>query len=439
NLDAMAQNGLRFDRFYAGASNCSPTRSTVMTGRTNDRTGVHDHGFPMRLQEKTIAQAMRNAGYLTAHFGKWHLNGLRGPGVPILKADTHSPGAFGFEHWLSVTNFFDRDPLMSRMGEFERHRGDSSEIIVAEALEFIRAKKDGNEPLFIVIWYGSPHSPMIGSEEDRKAFAKLPNGRQNHLAELVAMDRSVGALRAGLREMDVANNTLLWFNSDNGGLSGYGSETVGGLRGNKNLMYEGGLRVPGIIEWPAVIKKPRVTKYPAGTVDIFPTLAEVAKLPQSSMLSPQDGSSLRPLFEAEIGPRSKPLTFRHRDRGVIIDNDFKLLSLGGKFELYDLVADKTESTNLIDEQPEIAQRLKVAYLAWNETVEASVVGKDYPQGKVDPNQPARRFWRDDEAYAPYLKELLSGQQENENPANKKPAVDKKKRNRSARKTKTAKK
>ncbi|MFT7638969.1 MAG: hypothetical protein ACI9G1_000696, partial [Pirellulaceae bacterium] len=117
----------------------------------------------------------------------------------------------------------------------------------------------------------------------------------------------------------------------------------------------------------------------------------------------------------------------------------KLLSLGGKFELYDLVADKTESTNLIDEQPEIAQRLKVAYLAWNETVEASVVGKDYPQGKVDPNQPARRFWRDDEAYAPYLKELLSGQQENENPANKKPAVDKKKRNRSARKTKTAKK
>jgi len=415
HLDAMARNGLRFDRFYAGASNCSPTRSTVMTGRSNDRTGVLDHGFPMRLQEKTVAQAMRNAGYTTAHFGKWHLNGLRGPGVPILGNDTHSPGAFGFEHWLSVTNFFDRDPLMSRMGKFERHQGDSSEIIVSEALKFVRAKKDGDEPLFIVIWYGSPHSPMIGSEEDRKKFAALPNGHQNHLAELVAMDRSVGALRAGLREMKIADNTLLWFNSDNGGLSGFGRETVGGLRGNKNAMYEGGLRVPGIIEWPAVIKKPRVTKYPAGTVDVFSTLAEVANLPPSSMLLPQDGTSLRPLFDAEIGSRKKPLAFRHRDRGVIIDNQFKLLSMGGKYELYDLNADKTESDNLIDKNPDVAQRLKKAYLSWNETVDASVAGKDYPTGKVDPNQPARRFWRDDEAYAPYLKELLGKPTESKNP------------------------
>ncbi|MCH1408824.1 MAG: sulfatase-like hydrolase/transferase, partial [Verrucomicrobiales bacterium] len=84
HLDEMAANGLRFNRFYAGASNCSPSRATVLTGRSNDRTGVQNHGYPLRLQEKTIAQALRNAGYKTGHFGKWHLNGLRGPGVPVL-------------------------------------------------------------------------------------------------------------------------------------------------------------------------------------------------------------------------------------------------------------------------------------------------------------------------------------------------------------------
>ena len=110
NLDAMASAGLRFDRFYAGAPNCSPTRATVLTGRTNDRTGVEDHGFALRRQERTIARALDEAGYATGHFGKWHLNGLRGPGAPVLAEDEHGPGVFGFDEWLSVTNFFEVDP-----------------------------------------------------------------------------------------------------------------------------------------------------------------------------------------------------------------------------------------------------------------------------------------------------------------------------------------
>lgn len=401
NLDAMAANGLRLDRFYAGASNCSPTRATVLTGRSNDRTGVQNHGFPLRLQEKTVAQALRDAGYATGHFGKWHLNGLRGPGVPILKGDTHNPKAFGFDSWLSVTNFFDLDPLMSRKGEFEQFKGDSSDVTVAEAISFITTQSQAEKPFLAVIWFGSPHSPMAALEKDKAQFSDLPADHQNHLGELVAMDRSIGALRAGLRKAGVAKNTLVWFNSDNGGLKGYGAETVGGLRGWKSTMYEGGLRVPCVIEWPAIIR-PRVSEYPGCTVDIFPTIAEIVGLPKQCMVQPQDGQSLRPLFDKEIGPRRRPLFFRHSHRGVVIDDQFKLLSQQRGFELYDLKNDPHEKKNLYDSRPKIAERLVAKWNDWNQSVEKSVSGNDYPEGRVLA-QPERRFWRDDPAYAPYVK------------------------------------
>ena len=201
NLDAMSMAGLRFDRFYAAAPNCSPTRASVLTGRTNLRTGVESHGFALRLQEKTLAQALQKAGYATAHFGKWHLNGMRGPGVPIFANDTHHPGVFGFDKWLSVTNFFDRNPLMSRQGEFESFTGDSSEIIVDEAIKFIAAQAEANQPSFTVIWFGTPHSPFMAAEEDAKPFSHLDKNSQDQHGELVAMDRSIGTLRNRLREL----------------------------------------------------------------------------------------------------------------------------------------------------------------------------------------------------------------------------------------------
>ena len=106
----------------------------MLTGRSHERTGVLTHGYALRTQEKTIAQALRSAGYVTGHFGKWHLNGHRGPGVPIFADDPHGPGRFGFDEWVSVSNFYDVDPLMSRGGNFEQLKGDSSEVAVDEAV-----------------------------------------------------------------------------------------------------------------------------------------------------------------------------------------------------------------------------------------------------------------------------------------------------------------
>ncbi len=409
HLDAMAAAGLRFDRFYAGAPNCSPTRATVMTGRSNDRAGVENHGFALRRQEKTLPRALRDAGYVTGHFGKWHLNGYRGPGVVVLGNDKHSPGAFGFDEWLSVTNFFDRDPLLSRKGKFEEFKGDSSEIIVAEALKFLAANRDGAKPTFTVIWYGSPHAPMIAAPEDKTAFGALDASSQDHYGELVAMDRSIGALRAGLRKLGMADNTLLWFCSDNGGLPAHKPSTVGELRGFKGSLYEGGLRVPGIIEWPARIKAPRVTRYVAGTVDIFPTIAEVLRLPATVFLQPVDGTSLLPLFASEPKERATPLGFRHTGRAAIIDNRYKIVSpdiaAAKEFELYDLEADPREGNDLFATQPAVAERMRVALVTWNASVGASYAGRDYPEGKVDPAHPPSRDWTAAPEYQPYLEEL----------------------------------
>lgn len=404
-LDAMAAAGLRFDRFYAGAPNCSPTRATVMTGRTNDRTGVEDHGFALRRQERTMARGLSEAGYATGHFGKWHLNGLRGPGVPVVADDAHGPGVFGFDEWLSVTNFFERDPLMSRNGLFVQQTGDSSEVVVADALRFIGRQVAQSKPFFAVIWYGTPHSPWIASEEDRAPFGELDERSQHHYGELVAMDRSIGTLRAGLRELGVERNTLVWFTSDNGGLPRIEPETVGALRGFKGSLYEGGIRVPAVVEWPAGIPESRITKYPAVTMDMFPTVAALAGLPETALLQPQDGVDLSPVFDGDDGPREKPIGFRHTGRVALIDNNLKIVDNDREaeaLEVYDLESDPSETRDLTQKRSADAARLRAAIEQWNASVAASADGADYPANDFDKTESQPRWWMTADVYAPYI-------------------------------------
>jgi len=404
NLDAMAANGLRFERFYAGGPVCSPTRASVLTGRSHDRAGVLTHGYALRPQEKTIAQALKGAGYVTGHFGKWHLNGHKGPGAPIFADDPRSPGAFGFDEWVSVSNFYDLDPLMSRAGKFEQFKGDSSEIAVAEAVKFLGQHKAGGKPMFAVIWFGTPHSPFKALDADKAAFATLNEASANHYGELAAMDRSLGTLRAKLRDLGLARDTLLVFCSDNGGLPSISPETTGGLRGFKGSVFEGGLRVPGIFEWPAVIP-PRVTSYPACVMDLFPTVADIVGLPDSVMVKPVDGLSLKPLFTREPGERRAPIGFRFQAKRALVDDRYKLLTdnlAGGKFELFDLLADPKESRDVSAEQPEVFARMQQRLLAWNATMDASFAGKDYPEGKVTPPDPPSVSWYETPPYQPFL-------------------------------------
>jgi arylsulfatase A-like enzyme len=360
-----------------------------MTGRHPYRSGVFWPGMPLRTQEMTVAQAVKRAGYTTAHFGKWHLSGgAPGKGRPLPLTDPLHPGHFGFDEWFSVSNWFDLDWTFSRMGELVTVKGDGSDAIVAEALKFIEKNAKQDKPFLAVIWYGSPHVPLKPMPEDLKAAGGLA-----YYGEILGVDRSMGALRKALRRLGIADDTLLWFCSDNGAWidvraapDTYGSN--GRLRGGKGELWEGGIRVPAVIEWPARIKRPGITGVPVVTSDIYPTLVDLLHIEIPDQIQPLDGVSIVPLLDGRMKERPGPIGFWHPDGDKVMgelaawnDNRYKLLTHpGNKYELYDLTVDVGEKSDVAAQHPEIVNRMKAELDAWQASVRRSNAGNDYPGG-----------------------------------------------------------
>ena len=202
----------------------------------------------------------------------------------------------------------------------------------------------------------------------------------HHYGEIAEMDRSIGLLRAQLRTMGIADNTLLWFNSDNGGVKPFAPAVNGGLRGFKGELYEGGIRVPCVIEWPAVIRQPRVSEMPASTLDILPTLAEIAGIATGGIKYPIDGASILGHLKGGMRERPRPIPFRYQQRAAWVDHPWKLVATkfrDGTFELYDLRNDPNETTDLAAQQPERVAEMTAALAAWRTSVEKSLAGADY--------------------------------------------------------------
>ena len=298
HFDKMAAEALRFDRFYAAAPVCSPTRGSVMTGRHPNRFGCFKWGRTLRPQEVTVAEALKGAGYVTGHFGKWHLGS-------VCKGSPVNPGASGFDEWLSAPNFFDNDPIMSREGKAVQTKGESSMVTVDAAIEFIGKHAQTPQPFLAVVWFGSPHGPHEAIERDRALYDSQSKKLQHFYGEITGMDRAFGKLRGALSKLKIKDNTILWYCSDNGGLPNLGAT---GGRGNKGKVYEGGLRVPAIMEWPAKIPGHRVTNIPCNTSDIYPTLLEIAGAKVSKQ-PPLDGISLTELIDGKMKTRPKPMGF----------------------------------------------------------------------------------------------------------------------------------
>ena len=442
-LDQMAASGLRLDRFYSAGASCSPTRGTVMTGRHHNRYGIFAPGWSIRPEEITVAHLLRQAGYACGHFGKWHLG-------PVKAASPTNPGAMGFEEWLSHDNFFELNPYFSRNGGPPvQFQGESSEIIVAEAIRFIDRAKQAGRPAFVVIWYGSPHEPYSGLPADLALYDRLPatfatkrvrltsneTGRavqrlqrdvlRERFAEITAMDRSIGQLRDHLERTGLRRDTLLWYCGDNG--TPQEANATVPFRGEKGDVYEGGIRVPAVIEWPARISRPRTSDVNTVTSDMLPTICDLLGLAVPAR--PLDGISLRPLFEGRMAERPTPIGFwngraragsnrqpyldpelqkgttplvklaaegatrnfqnyrqpdiREEDFGgarAILDNRYKLVvdgESGTGRELFDVRRDPAERNNLIATHAAEARKLEQQLRAWQQSVLESLTGVDY--------------------------------------------------------------
>lgn len=417
-LDEMASSGLRFERFYAAAPVCSPTRGSVLTGRHPNRYGCFSWGHTIRPQEVTIAEALRGAGYTTGHFGKWHVGSVRADS-PV------SPSNSGFDEWLSSPNFFENNPLLSRNGKVIQTRGEGSQVTVDAAIEFIRSAAARKQPFLAVVWFGSPHAPHEALDSDRRLYSNQPEKMQHFYGEITAMDRAIGNLRKELRRLRISDNTLFWYKSDNGAIP-VGS--TGGLSGGKGTLDEGGIRVPAIIEWPNRIRRPRISHMPSGTVDIYPTLIDITGAKVRNQVQPLDGISLLPLIESRMERRTKPLGFwvnpapgipvrsaellrnlaseqsgqspasnpppdyeigkqRYRDDNfpgpaAWIDGDYKLHRKGQAgggvtYALFDLSKDPQEKADLAAREADRVARMRAEMETWQKSVVQSLNGGDY--------------------------------------------------------------
>jgi arylsulfatase A-like enzyme len=403
-LDDMARNGIRFDRFYSGAPVCSPTRGSALTGRHPYRYGIFFANVGhIPKQEITLAEALKTQGYTTGHFGKWHLGTLTteikdsNRGGPRGKGHFAPPWESGFDVCFSTEAKVPTwDPMKKPRSdepygtyywredgtaETRNLDGDDSRIIMDRVIPFIRKAAADRKPLFAVVWFHTPHLPVLAGPKYRKMYAHRPEREQHYFGCITAMDEQVGRLRRELRTLGIAGDTMLWFCSDNGpeGRVGKAPGSAGPLRGRKRDLFEGGVRVPGLLEWPSKIRGPRRVVMPCSTSDYFPTVMEVLGLQLKSQPQPIDGVSLVPMIEGEMESRPRPIGFESGSQVALIDNRYKIISRdkGKTYMLFDLILDPGESNNLAQEKTEVVAAMRKTLEAWQASCKDSVAGNDY--------------------------------------------------------------
>jgi arylsulfatase A-like enzyme/N-acetylneuraminic acid mutarotase len=436
-LDAMSRAAIRLDRFYAAAPVCSPTRGSCLTGRHPFRYGITWAGeTPLDRNEITIAEALRTAGYATGHFGKWHVGGLsktvkqsyfEGPVDP---ATYSPPWENGFDESFSTESMMPTyNPYYHLGGEFGtpeyRHLqtepvakgqrnggfrwrdvywtgpgqlvdewldGDDSKLIVDRALDFIGRQHKSGTPSLSLIWFHSVHTPLVASDADRVPYADQPMQAQHWYGATTAMDRQVGRLRKYLRDRGLADNTILWFCSDNGPSYIHDFNSAGPFRGKKSELFEGGLRVPAIVEWPGRLKGKRSLTAPISTSDFYPTLLKAAGVPVPDNQPTLDGEDVMPLLDGSKTKRRYPIAFQapvkkknSSDAEVgalqiaLSGERFKLITMNGgkRWQLYDLDNDRGETTDVAAEHPDIVQAMQRDVENWMASCRRSAQGDDY--------------------------------------------------------------
>jgi arylsulfatase A-like enzyme len=400
HIDRMAAQGMRFTQGYTCGPNCQPTRAALMSGQYGPRTGVYTVGGidrfnwqsrPLRpvdnvtklpLDKVTVAQVLKKAGYATAMFGKWHLG----------EDGDHHPSRRGFdEAVVSMGRHFDFET--SPRTDYAKGTY-LADFLADKALDFIRRKKD--VPFFLYLPHFAVHAPHQAKEDWIRHFKPKPpaGGHRDpaYAGMIASVDESVGRVLALLDELKLGDGTLVIYSSDNGGVGGYEREGIRGgditdnapLRGGKGMLYEGGVRVPYVFRWTGRIAPGAVCDVPINSVDLYPTLLEVAGA-RPDPAYPLDGTSYVGLLTGGAKAERKPLfwhfpgylgaganTWRTTPAGSVRCGDWKLLEFfeTGKRELYNLTDDLGEKNDLAAAQPERAKALHEKLLAWRKEVDA---------------------------------------------------------------------
>lgn len=372
HLDKLASEGMKLTHCYAAMPVCSPSRAAILTGRDPNRYGIREFIGPnskvfLSSEEISVARLLKTAGYRTGFVGKWHLCGT-------LDGTQPTPGDHGFDYWFATQN--NAQPSHKNPKNFVRNgkevgelKGYSASLVVNEGIEFLRTVKD--QPFALFVWFHEPHVPIGTADEFLKLYGQVeePN-RRLYYGNVSQMDHAVGQLLKALDDFHVRDNTLIFFSSDNGpeklnaypGCAAcYGS--AGPFRGMKLSLYEGGIRVPGIIHWPGKTRPGQVCAEPVCGVDLLPTLCEIAglKLPTDR---PFDGVSILPIFADRPIQRRTPLYWQYQRTGspmklALRQGSWKLLADPAfkTFELYHLRDDEKESRNLADAQVDRVRQL----------------------------------------------------------------------------------
>jgi len=398
-MDGLAASGMKFTNFYASGPVCSPTRGTVLTGRHYFRYGIFSANIGhMPKQEIVLPEILKEQGYTTGHFGKWHLGTLhkeKSPKGPKRKPlENYSPPSFHSYDESFVTEsavgtwnptvggrYHNNPYYYNGVEETENLEGDDSRVIMDRVVPFIENAVAKKQPFLSVIWFHTPHEPVIAGPEYKKKYAQYSEGKQNYYGAITAMDDQIGRLQKTLKKLNIDDNTIIWFCSDNGPEGKVETDNkpgkTGGLRGRKRSLYSGGVGVPSFVVWPNKVKAGSSTNYISGTLDYFPTVMDALniKMPDNRAI---DGTSLLPMLEGKETSRTKPMPFMHRGKAVWIQGDLKYMTHGKKVtEIYNLRTDRFEENNLIDQYTEESKAMDKHIMDWNLSCKGSHAGKDY--------------------------------------------------------------
>ena len=399
NIDRLAASGVRFTNGYSASPVCSPSRASLLTGRYPGNAGVrailagHRKASGLTPTVPTIATALKVGGYSTACIGKWHL-GLSPESRPNSNGFDYF---FGFlsgcidyyshiHYYMMGRNKNPAHDLWENENEVYQDGEYFTDMVTDKSVEFIRSHSGDETPFFLYIGYNAPHYPMHAPDKYVSRFAHLPWDRRMMAAMLGGVDDGVGAITAELERRGILDNTIIYYQSDNGPsrearnwLDGeadlYYGGTSGGLKGHKFSLYEGGIRVPMLLSWPGTIPANQVIHEPVIAADVFPTLMTAAGL--SCKDYDLDGCNILPVV-TQGAPTPHDMLFWEMDNQTAIRRGRYKLVLNGVLEewhvpvdvfLSDLDADMQESVNLAETMPDLTKELTGIAMAWRDGIE----------------------------------------------------------------------